>query len=186
MNFKIGNYFENEIRKNNLTKSGLYAQLKEVFYKNNEKKYVSYKGFASKFYTKFYAEDLFKISYLLNVDLNKMRDEIISLNANNRDKILEIALYKSKYATSFKDEYAKWFIEEDGYVYIIWFKLIDIATIEYIVEMYDVNKNDITDITFLTCKAIATMDKNWDTKTLEEKLHAIKFYNKRVYEELKN
>lgn len=184
MNFKIGNYIENEIKKNNLTKSGLYSQLKDVFYKKDKENYVSYKGFASKFYTKFYAEELLKISYLLNIDLNKMRDEIISLNGNNREKILEIALCKSKYAENCTKEYAKWFIEEDGFVYIIWFKLIDVINLEYIVEMYDINKNILTDITFLTCKAIMVMDRKWKSKTLEERLHAIKLYNKRVYDEL--
>lgn len=185
MNFKIGNYIECKIKKNRITKISLYNQLKEVFHKN-EKDYVTYKGFAGRFYTKFYAEDLFQISYLLNIDLNKMRDEVINSNGNNNSKVLEIALARSNYSETYLKDYSKWFVIEDNTVYIIWFKLEGSMDLEYILEMYDFKKNTMKDITFLTCKAVAEMDKNWNTKSLDERLNSIKVYNKKVYDKLKS
>lgn len=183
MNFKIGNYIECKMKKNNITKIGLYNQLKDVFY-NNEKEYIGYKGFASKFYTRFYAEDLFKISYLLGIDLNRMRDEVINLKKRESSKILDIALSKSKYVENYSGNYSKWFDIEEDFVYIVWFKIISLNDLEYTVEMYDLKEDKIKDITFLTCKAVSKMDKDWEDKNLDEKLNAIKLCNKKVYDKL--
>lgn len=180
MNFKIGNYLERKMKKNQITKVELHKQLKDIFYTNEE--YVSYKGFVTRFYNKLYAEDLFKISYLLGVDLNCMRDEIINSKKNEDEEIIELALEKSIHINKCFEDYSKWLAIEDDIVYIIWFKLTNTNSLEYMIEMYDLNKKEMIDITFLTYKAILEMDKDWGNKNLDERLNIIKKYNRQVYD----
>lgn len=182
MNFKIGTYLERKMKKNHITKVKLHEQLKNIFHKNEE--YVSYKGFATRFYTKFYAEDLFEISYLLGIDLNRMRDEIINSKKNNNSELLELALSESKYSEICAGDYSRWFTVEDNKVYIIWFKLMSPDNIDYIIEMYDLKESKMTDITFLTYKAVTELEKGCKDKNLDGKLDAIKVCNKRVYDRL--
>lgn len=182
MNYKIGNYIESKMKKNHITKVKLHEQIKDSFHLGDD--YVSYKGFATRFYTKFYAEDLFEISYLLGIDLNKMRDEMINAKKNNSE-VTDILLEKSRYIQTHSGEYSKWFEVEDDLIYVIWFKQADVNSIDYVIEMYDMNTDEIFDITFLTYNAVIGMEEGLNNKSLGEKLKAIKSCNKEVYDKLK-
>ena len=183
MDFKRGDYIEYKMKESNIKKIKLYNELKSIFH-NNDDEYVSYKGFASRFYTKFYAEDLFEISYLLGIDLNKMRDELINARKSSDTKLLEKAMRKSKCISSHSGNYSKWFSVEKDIVYIVWFKPNDTKTLDYLIEMYDLKKDEMTDIIFLTYKAIVEMNKDWEDKSFDEKLSTIKACNKQVYDQL--
>lgn len=182
MNFKIGDYIENKMKEKDVTKTKLYEEIKEIFHPDQD--YVTYKGFMTRFYTKFYATDLLEITYLLGIDLNKMRDEIINKKKNN--ELFDLVLSKSMHAKNFSDQYLRWFDVEDGIVYLVWYKQLSLDMLDYAIEMYDLSKGKIIDITFLKYKAILAAEKDLNNKTIEDKLKAIKLYNKKVYDKIES
>lgn len=180
MNLRIGDYLDRKIKEKEISKKELYDELKKNFHDGEE--YVKYKGFTSKFYRKLYAEDLIEISYILGIDLNEMRDTIIHKNKFNSITKVDDALKSSKYINLLDDKYAKWSFVEEGKVYIIWFKAIEVDLLDVKIEMYDIKKNEIFDISYLTYLAISKMDNNWENKDFEEKMHSIKNLNKMFYD----
>lgn len=185
MKLRIGDYLDCKIKSKGINKKELYEKLKECFHLNEN--YVQYKGFTSRFYGKLYAEDLLEISYLLGIDLNKMRDELMDRHKSDASIKVQEALLKSKYKVDPEKYFSRWSCVDSDFVYIVWFKInINNDLIDVRVEMYDLNKEEIIDISYLTYLAIKEMDKEWKNKTFDDKMNTIKNLNKSFHDNLNN
>lgn len=182
MKLRIGDYLDCKIKSKDINKKELYEKLKENFHSNEN--YVQYKGFTSRFYGKLYAEDLLEISYLLGIDLNEMRDELMNKHKSEVSMKVREALTKSKYGVDLENHFSRWSCVDSGFVYIVWFRIKKDNLIDIRVEMYDLEKKEMFDISYLTYLAIKKMDKEWECKNFNEKMNSIKDLNKRLYDNL--
>lgn len=182
MKLRIGDYLDKQIKEKGITKKELYERLKDDFHSNEE--YVKYKGFTSRFYGKLYAEDLIEISYILGIDLNKMRDDLINKHKSKSLLKIKDALSKSKYVESSENQFSRWSFVENEFVYIVWFRPMGVELLDIRVEMYDIKNDTMFDISYLSYLAILKMDKDWENKNFEEKMHSIKNLNKRFHEKM--
>ena len=182
MKLRIGDYLEKQIKNKGFTKKELYDRLKDDFHRSED--YVKYKGFTSRFYGKLYAEDLIEISYILGIDLNEMRDTLLNNHKKNALVKIDEALFKSKYKENTENKFSRWSYVENNFVYIVWFRPMDIELLDIRVEMYDIKNNEIFDISCLTHLAIVRMDKEWKNKSFEDKMHSIVNLNKFFYEKM--
>lgn len=182
MKLRIGEYLDKEIKKKGVSKKELYDKLKDNFYPNKD--YVKYKGFTSKFYRKLYAEDIMEISYILDIDLNKMRDDLFNNHKKDNSLKVESALSKSKYVEYSENQFSKWSCVENNFVYIVWFRHMSVDLLDIRVEMYNIKSDIMSDISYLTHLAILKTDKDWKNKTFDEKMHSIKNLNKHFHENI--
>ena len=181
MKLRVGDYLDCKIKSKGINKKELYERLKKCFHSNEN--YVQYKGFTSRFYGKLYAEDLFEISYLLGIDLNKMRDELMDKHKSDASIKVQEALLKSRYQADPENYFSRWSCVDSDFVYIVWFK-INNDSVDIRVEMYDLNEKEIIDISYLTYLAIKEMDKEWKDKAFNDKMNTIKDLNKNFYDKL--
>lgn len=185
INFKIGDYLSKKIDVKKITKKDIYNQIKKTFYPNEE--YIKYKAFLARFYySKLYAEDLLEMSYLLGIDLNDMRDTLMSPIKSGDFNKVEKALELSENEKKIDRCISKWISVEDNFVYIIWFKTNGVDFLDVKVEMYNCLTNEIKDISYLTPLALSKFCADWEEKSFTDKLATIIEANKKFYNKCKD
>ena len=182
INFKIGDYLGKKIDSEKVTRKDIYEQIQKTFYPDKE--FIKYKAFNARFYySRLYAEDLLEISYLLGIDLNDMRDTLMSSIKNGDYNKVEKALKLSENEKKLRESISKWICVEDEFVYIVWFKTDGVDFFDTKVEVYNSVSEEIKDISYLTPLAVSNIYSDWESKTFIERLRAIIDANKSFYKE---
>ena len=177
MKIQINNYLDLRLEEKGINKRKLYNDIICNFYQN-ESDYVSYKGFLAKFYNnKFTVEDIFYISYLLDLDLNYMKNILMGVGCSKNKFIVKKALSKSIYTNLTEKGFSDWVYLDDEGVYIIWFKDIFDCNFSFFIEFYDIKKEISEDCTYITSKAILEIDKDWKNKNIDRKIETLKTLN---------
>jgi hypothetical protein len=178
---RIGNYIEKELKKKKIKKVDLYENIKKTFHKKDD--YVEYKGFASRFYdnSNFYAQDLFEISYLLDIDLNDMRNQLINKRFNPELSQIKDALANSLFRKDIGDKYSYRYFIEDDLIYIVWFKVLDNHGINAYIEVYNTKKEKSENISYVSDLIAKKSSDNWDDLSFDDKIVCIKEVNKKIH-----